>query len=241
VLTELRRAAPTRSSGAPPWWLVGLAGLILLLTILDIDHHGVLRHFDGTVSRQMIDWDLRNDDTAKMWLSLLVRFGNRFYVLLVSIPVTLYLTWRARRSEYLVRYVVALVVLNVAVYALKFTVTRYSPVLSNETANRSISFPSGHLANTVLIPGLMAWSAVRSGAQPWLTRALRALQIAAPVAVVVGMTLLDYHWMSDFVGGACVGVLLLALVLLPQWGEFAAWIDRRVLPGLSRRYDDLPS
>jgi membrane-associated phospholipid phosphatase len=235
VLTELRRAAPTRVSGAPPLWLVGVAGLILLLTILDIDHHGVLWHFDGTVSRQMLDWDLRDDNTALDWLSILVRFGNRFYVLLVSIPITLYLTWRARRSEYLVRYVVALIALNLAVYALKFTVTRYPPVIHIDEPNRSISFPSGHLANAVLIPGLMAWSAVRSGAQLWLQRALRALQIIAPVAVVVGMTLLDYHWISDFIGGACVGVLLLALALLPQWGRVGARVDRRLPRGILAR------
>jgi hypothetical protein len=170
VLTELRRAAPARLRANPALWVAGLAGVILLLTILDIDHHGVLWHVDRSVSRQMLDWDLRDDHTAKAWLSVLVRFGNRFYVLLVSIPVTLYLTWRARRSEFLLRYVLALVALTVAVYALKFTVTRYPPVVKVGETNRSISFPSGHLANAVLIPGLMAWSAVRAGAPGWLSR-----------------------------------------------------------------------
>jgi membrane-associated phospholipid phosphatase len=228
VLTELRRAAPARLRANPAWWLTGVAALVLLLTILDIDHHGVLWHVDRSVSRQMLDWDLRDDHTAKMWLSLLVRFGNRFYVLLVSIPVTLYLTWRARRSEFLLRYILALVALTVAVYALKFTVTRYPPVIKVGETNRSISFPSGHLANAVLSPGLMAWSAVRAGAPVWLSRALQALQVVAPLAVVVGMTLLDYHWISDFVGGACLGVVLLVLVQLPIWSDVARWIDRRV-------------
>ncbi|HEY3631332.1 MAG TPA: phosphatase PAP2 family protein [Jatrophihabitantaceae bacterium] len=228
MLTELRRAAPARLRANPALWVAGLAGVILLLTILDIDHHGLLWHADRSVSNKMLDWDLRDDHTAKMWLSLLVRFGNRFYVLLVSIPVTLYLTWRARRSEFLVRYVVALVALTVAVYALKFTVTRYPPVIKVGETNRSISFPSGHLANGVLIPGLMAWSAIRAGAPVWLARALRALQVIAPLAIVVGMTLLDYHWMSDFVGGACVGVLLLLLAVLPVWTDVGRLIDRRV-------------
>jgi hypothetical protein len=228
VLTELRRAAPARLRAGPALWVAGAAALILLLTILDIDHHGLLWHADRSISNKMLDWDLRDHHTAKMWLSLLVRFGNRFYVLLVSIPVTLYLTWRARRSEFLLRYVVALIALNLAVYALKFTVTRYPPVLSTTKANRSISFPSGHLANAVLIPGLMAWSAVRAGAPLWLSRALQAVRILAPVAVVVGMTLLDYHWMSDFVGGLCVGVLLLVVVVLPVWGELGRRIDRLV-------------
>lgn len=228
MLTELRRAAPARLRASPALWVAGLAGVILLLTILDIDHHGLLWHADRSVSNKMLDWDLRDHHTAKAWLSLLVRFGNRFYVLLVSIPVTLYLTWRARRSEFLLRYVVALIALNVAVYALKFTVTRYPPVLSTVKANRSISFPSGHLANAVLIPGLMAWSAVRAGAPLWLARALQALRVVAPVAVVVGMTLLDYHWMSDFVGGLCVGVLLLLLAVLPVWSDVGRRIDRLV-------------
>jgi hypothetical protein len=225
VLTELRRAAPARLRANPAGWLAGLAALVLLLTILDIDRHGVLWHLDRSVSRQMLDWDLRDDHTAKAWLSVLVRFGNRFYVLLVSIPVTLYLTWRARRSEFLLRYVLALVALTVAVYALKFTVTRYPPVIKVGETNRSISFPSGHLANAVLIPGLMAWSAVRAGAPGWLSRALQGLRIVAPVVVVVGMTLLDYHWISDFVGGACVGVVLLVLVQLPVWSGVGQRLD----------------
>jgi membrane-associated phospholipid phosphatase len=231
VLTELRRAAPTRAPGAPPWWLVGVAGLVLLLTILDIHLHGPLWHFDGTVSRQMLDWDLRDDHTAKAWLGVLVRFGNRFYVLLFATPVVLYLALRARRSEYLLRYVLALVVLTVAVYGLKYTVTRYPPVLYADRPNRSISFPSGHLANVVLVLGVTAWSCARAGAPARLTRTLQVLRVVAPLAVLAGMTLLDYHWISDFVGGASLGVVLLSIVLLPVWSDIATRIDQLLARG----------
>jgi membrane-associated phospholipid phosphatase len=228
VLTELRRGAPARNTGAPSWWLVGFAGLVLLLTILDVEHHGWLWHFDRTVSRQMLDWDLRDNHGAESFLSVLTRFGNRFHVLVVSVPVMLYLTWRARRSEYLLRFVLALIVLTVAVYALKFTVTRYPPVVYTDRPNRSISFPSGHMANAILVWSLVAWSAVRAGAPLLLTRTLQTLRVVAPLAVLVGMTLLDYHWISDFIGGACVGVILLSIVLLPVWSDLGAWVDRLV-------------
>jgi membrane-associated phospholipid phosphatase len=40
------------------------------------------------------------------------------------------------------------------------------------------------------------------------------------------MTLLDYHWISDFVGGACVGVVLLVLAQLPVWSGVGQRVDR---------------
>ena len=46
-------------------------------------------------------------------------------------------------------------------------------------------------------------------------------------AVVLGMTLLDYHWISDFIAGACIGALLLAAVTTaPGWLRVAAPIAR---------------
>ena len=40
----------------------------------------------------------------------------------------------------------------------------------------------------------------------WLPRTLRMLAVLGPIAVIVGMTLLDYHWWSDFLAGLCIGV-----------------------------------
>jgi membrane-associated phospholipid phosphatase len=48
-----------------------------------------------------------------------------------------------------------------------------------------------------------------------------------PIAVIVGMTLLDYHWWSDFLAGLCIGIVLLPLTLAPWWATLATRLDRR--------------
>ena len=42
------------------------------------------------------------------------------------------------------------------------------------------------------------------------------------------MTLLDYHWVSDYIAGACIAIILLAAVTMPVWGRWCAPIDRRI-------------
>jgi membrane-associated phospholipid phosphatase len=206
---------------------VGLAALVLALTTLDVAHHGSLTDFDRAVSRRMIDWDLRHNSVVRPMMRVLVMFGQRGVVLAVTVPVICYLTWRARRSEFALRYLLALVTLTIAVYALKNAVPRYAPLAVTKSA-RQESYPSGHLANAILVWGVVTWCALRAHAPSALSRALRVIRAVAPAAVIVGMTVLDYHWISDFIGGACIGILLLPVVLLPVWGSVAARIDRRV-------------
>jgi len=117
-------------------------------------------------------------------------------------------------------------VLTIAVYALKTAVTRPAPIPGPHDARDS--YPSGHLPNAILVWGIVAWSAARAGAPAALTNVLRIVRAVGPPAVIVGMTLLDYHWFSDFIGGACIGVALLPVVVSPVWAQIAARIDRRL-------------
>ena len=73
------------------------------------------------------------------------------------------------------------------------------------------SYPSGHVVNAVVIWGTLAWCAARAQVAHWLQRTLRLLAVLGPIAVIVGMTLLDYHWSTDFLAGLCIGVILLPL------------------------------
>ena len=46
---------------------------------------------------------------------------------------------------------------------------------------------------------------------------------------VIGMTLLDYHWQSDFAAGLCVGIITRSAVTLPQLATVSRAVDRRLL------------
>jgi undecaprenyl-diphosphatase len=126
------------------------------------------------------------------------------------------------------RYLLALLALTAAVYAFKDALHRTAPPVDVLHTADGASFPSGHLANAVLIWGLL-WSCAHVSEVPSaLTRVLSVVRIVGPVAVVVGMTLLDYHWISDFIAGACIGVILLAGATHPGLARLAPPIDRLI-------------
>ncbi|MDQ3492612.1 MAG: phosphatase PAP2 family protein [Chloroflexota bacterium] len=85
----------------------------------------------------------------------------------------------------------------------------------------SYAYPSGHVARTVVLLGLLAWVTLREVPRP--RRPLVAPVLV--VAVVVGVAMMGVarigagqHWASDVLGGALVGV---------AWLAFVMWLDRR--------------
>ena len=133
--------------------------------------------------------------------------------------------------------VIVVVGLVAVVYGFKFALARNAPVqdTAGVATGHGASFPSGHIANAILLWGLADWSVRTWPAPLWVRRAIRVGRWIAPFAVFLTMMLLDYHWLSDFVGGAAVGVILLALVLWPAWAQIAAWFDARWPAAPARR------
>jgi membrane-associated phospholipid phosphatase len=121
------------------------------------------------------------------------------------------------------------VLMTVAVYALKDWVARPAPAASTTSRpGPATSSPSGHVANALLIWGVVWWSARELDPRSVLTRVLNWVRLAGPVLVAVGMTLLNYHWISDFIGGATVAVILLAVTTLAVWSRWSIVADQRI-------------
>lgn len=204
----------------PPWWLALAGALLALGVLLDVLNDGLLVALDHSISRTMLDWGLRDGWTYKAVYPL-TWFGQRAPVLVVSTALAAWLSYRARSIEPLIRLAVALVLLSAAVYTVKFAVGRDAPPVDALHTGAGASFPSGHVANAIIVWGVLAWLCARDARVqptplPWrLAEVISVVRLAAPVAVVVGMTLLDFHWMSDFVAGAGLGVALLWLATLP--------------------------
>jgi membrane-associated phospholipid phosphatase len=214
-----------RSVGALPWWAAAVAAVVLLFITLDILHQGALASLDHAVSNQMRRWDLGHRP-VKPAIYVLTLFGLRGSVLSVTVPLMVYMSWRSRTLEPMLRYIAALVILTIAVYALKYATGRTAPIHDMVHSRSGQSFPSGHIANSIIIWNLVWWTAGRSEMPAWFVRTLGTVRYAGPAAVVVGMTLLDYHWVSDFAGGACVAVIVLWVVLLPAWEQLARPLDQ---------------
>ena len=218
-------AAPAGAAAASTWLahrLVSVALLsilpVLVITV-DVLADGPLRHLDGLLAGG--SWH-RADAPLVQLGHVLDRLGQRAIAGTVLVVVAAALAWWRRSWRPLVVTGVALLALNVVVGALKLGIGRTKPLSGVDLLYAGGSqFPSGHAANAVVAWGLITYLVLAFG--PVLPApAVRAL-LALPVVVTVVMSMaslyLDYHWLTDLVAGAALGLALLALVL--------AWDVRR--------------
>jgi membrane-associated phospholipid phosphatase len=124
------------------------------------------------------------------------------------------------------RVLLAVVVLTVVVYAAKHAIGRTAPAYPGSYFFAGgESYPSGHVANAVLMWGVARWLAVEHRLPPGLQRTFWWLSVAGPVATGLSMVALDFHWVTDAVVGGAVGLLLLGVVHA---------VDARVLSRFAR-------
>jgi membrane-associated phospholipid phosphatase len=210
---ELPQDARVVSSGRPTWWLLVAALVVGCVVTFDLLTRGALERLDLWVSEIVSDWDLA-DSAAYPVVWLVTQLGGRGTILVVLAVLVGHLAWRRRTLLPLVRVLVALGLLTVVVYAVKHGTGRTAPAFPGSFFFHpdGASFPSGHVANAVLMWGVARWQAAEYGLPARVQHAFRLLHVLGPLATAVAMVSLDFHWVSDAVVGAAVGVLLLGVV-----------------------------
>ncbi|WP_169064653.1 phosphatase PAP2 family protein [Geodermatophilus dictyosporus] len=223
-------AVPARvlTPGRPPWWLV-LGALVVTLGItVDLLSRGLLERLDLQVSEVVSSWDLR--ESPAYWpVWAVTQIGGRGTIVVVLAVLVGWLCVRRRTLLPLVRVLTALALLTVVVYAFKFGTGRTAPAYPGSFFHRDgASYPSGHVANAVLMWGVARWQAVEYRLGARLQRVLWWLSVAGPVVTGIAMVSLDFHWVTDAVVGAAVGLLLLGVVhaldalVLSRWASARA-------------------
>lgn len=196
-------------TGRMPWRAIVFTVLLVayvLLTLGVVFHSPILsldQHLQSLNIRHRYPvWDRPLNDYAML--------GQRAPSTLVALPWFLWRAWRQRSARPLVLLGTGLLLLNVSVGAVKLATGRVGPLRTHHAHDVFVGgniYPSGHVSNTVVLYGLIAWIAVKH----------RRLLIAGVVflAASVGMTtiFLDTHWFSDVLGGWLAGALV--LVALP--------------------------
>lgn len=231
-LTAHRAASPplARTASRVSWRGVGFAAIFLAYALLTVgvlvDHSPVL-----TLDQQVLNLHVQSHHPQfKRFVLDYVMFGQRGPATLAFLPFFIWMAWRRRSSAPLVMLVTSLILLNVSVGIVKYATGRIGPAHVNDVhlifAGGNI-YPSGHVSNTVVLYGLIAWLVPR-----W-RKTVIALAVFLCLTVGLGTIYLRTHWLSDVVGGWLAGALV--LVALPtvmpaaqRWADAAvAWARRR--------------
>lgn len=190
--------------GASPRVL--LAGLVVFLLVsVDVVAGGPLSRLDGSVSR----WTASSGVAGQRWLDWPTYFGN--FVVAGAVLAVLVGVLAARAGT--VRPLVRLAVLGLAtaatVTALKIGFHREDPAAWRGFGDGARSYPSGHTATAVVLWGLLAEVTARHAAAGAARRLTRLLAWLAPVVTMAALVLRDYHWLSDVLAAAGLGLVLL--------------------------------
>lgn len=216
------------SAGRPPWWVLAVALVVGTLVTADLLTRGWLERMDLQVSEVISDWDLQ-DSPAYPLAWVLTQLGGRVAILAVLAVLVGYLAWRRHTWLPLVRVLIALGLLTLVVYAIKEGTGRTAPGFPGSFFFHAdgASFPSGHVANAVLMWGIARWQAVEYGLPMRVQRVFWLLSVAGPLVTGVAMISLDYHWVTDAVVGASVGLLLLGVVHALDATVLSRWVRAR--------------
>ena len=229
---ERRRAASPAagagvSVGRPPWWLVAVCVLLTAAVSWALLAGTWVGALDDRVAAVVGGWDLRHAPAYPL-LWVFTQFGGRVTILVVLAVLVGYLFWRWRTVVPLLRVVLALALLTAVVYAFKYGMGRTAPAYPGSYFHRDgESFPSGHVANAVLMWGVARWLAVDCALPVRTQRAFRWLSLAGPVLAAVSVLVLDFHWVTDVVVGAAVGVILLGVVHTLDAFVLSRWVRAR--------------
>jgi membrane-associated phospholipid phosphatase len=207
---------------------MAVALVVGTLVTADVLTRGRLERMDLRVSDVISGWALR-DSAAAPFLWAVTQLGGRVAILVVLAGLVGYLAWRRHTWLPLLRVLVALGLLTVVVYAIKQGTGRTAPGYPGVFFFHAHgeSFPSGHVANAVLMWGIARWQAVEYGLPARVQRAFWLLAVVGPVATGLAMVSLDFHWVTDAVVGACVGVVLLGVVHALDALVLSRWVRAR--------------
>ena len=220
-------AVPALTVGRPPWWLLAVAAVVTAVVTVDLLSRGWLEWMDLRVSEVVSSWGLR--DSAAYWpVWAVTQLGGRGFILLMLAGLVGYVCWTRRTLLPLLRVLLALALLTAVVYGFKYGTGRTAPAYPGSFFHRDgESYPSGHVANAVLMWGVARWQAVEFGLPVRLQRLLCWLSVLGPVATAVAMVSLDFHWVTDAVVGGAVGILLLGVVHALDALVLSRWVRGR--------------
>lgn len=197
----------------PARWLTIACTVLFVLVTADVLADGMLRHFDGVVAGWIRTIGLRDTSVGNAIGFLLSQTGGRATNLVWILVLCIVIAVGSRNFVPFARLVLGVALLSAAIYTSKFLIARTFPMdtrgdLLHAVGNND-SYPSGHQANAILLSSIGAWIAVDYVATAWVRRVVCIYAIAGPIIAAFAVLFMNYHWLSDIIAGASVGIVLL--------------------------------
>jgi membrane-associated phospholipid phosphatase len=211
---------PRGTPGGSPTLLVAALVVVVLITV-DVVLGGPLTHLDHAVSSWARSTGIPGAGWTRPWqeqADQLVNLGDREVVGLIVVVATGWICLRARTVVPLVRLGVLAGVAASVVLAVKYGIGRHAPSgVHGPEAFRS--YPSGHTATAVILWGALYTTAAEHPQYAVSRQAAWLLSWLAPLLVMVGMVLRDYHWVTDLVAAVALCTVLLQAerIALRHW------------------------
>lgn len=191
-------------------WLYGLS-IGLAVVMLDVFLHGPLVRLDL--------WVIQYDGQEQHpWLDPVAQVYDKVAQRSVGVPILLIVagilgrkhrTWRP-----LVLAFYSVASLNLVVGTMKVLIGRSETETGNsELFTGSAIFPSGHSSNVVLTGGLIVYLIRRYSKNPPTRQMIIVVAVMTALTVATSIYI-GSHWVTDLVGGALVGGLLLQAVVI---------------------------
>lgn len=216
-----------------PVALLAAATACFAAIALDVTDDGPLAHADVRVAR----WNAGHEPHAvQAWAERVTHAGSAPVLAVVCVLAAAWLLHRRRLLD-AATLLVSLGAVVVLAQVLKHAFHRARPhPLPGVQVPGSFSFPSGHAANAVCVFFLLALLLAPRAGRAWALGAA----LAASAAVGATRVLLDVHYVSDVLAGACVGLALVALALAARRLAPAAVTPEGQLPSGDRGRDRQP-
>jgi undecaprenyl-diphosphatase len=192
-----------------------LGGIVLGVLALVVRRVAFIQHVDNSVAAW--GYDHRSGESTS-GLHVITDLGSIQLVIgLALVLVAVDLVRHRNRWSFLFLLAV-LAGMEAITLGVKDLVGRVRPALDPAAASLGPSFPSGHSATSAAFYAAAALIIGRA-----LRRPARHVVIAAAVAIAVGVAasrvLLDFHWLSDVIGGLSLGWAWFALCAVAFGGR----------------------
>jgi len=207
-----RPALAPRPSAALTAGTVGFALFVVLLTLVAAQWSPLMT-LDRTVAESLHRQAVAEPGLVRVNRVLTDWFWDPWTMRALIAAAVIALWWRGARPLAL-RVAAASLIGSLLSQVVKAAVDRERPRWPDpvDTAHFA-AFPSGHAMTTVVSCGLLLWLLRLYGAGPALWAGAVAVAVLSAIGVAVTRVYLGVHWLTDVVGGALLGVAVVAFTV----------------------------